>query len=94
MPQHHWLRNRAPLQGNCFLDDDTIDDKRLPLHLRYETTHERRRPQVPKRTAKNKSRKEKKVYHQQTPTERLEQLADAKIIRAESWRSLKESLIV
>src|SRR5690242_3990263 len=61
MAQHHWLRNRATLlQGNCFLDDGTIDDKRLALHLRYETTHERRRPQVPKRTAKNKSRKEKK----------------------------------
>ena len=29
------------LQGNCFLDDGTIDDKRLALYLRYETTHER-----------------------------------------------------
>src|SRR5690348_11265522 len=26
MAQHHWLRNRATLlQGNCFLDDGTID---------------------------------------------------------------------
>jgi len=42
MAQHHWLRNRALLlQGNCFLDDGTIDDKRLALYLRYETTHER-----------------------------------------------------
>jgi len=42
MAQHHWLRNRATLlQGNCFLDDGTIDDKRLALYLRYETTHER-----------------------------------------------------
>jgi hypothetical protein len=42
MGQHHWLRNRATLlQGNCFLDDGSIDDKRLALYLRYETTHER-----------------------------------------------------
>ena len=42
MAQHHWLRNRATmLQGNCFLDDGSIDDKRLALYLRYETTHER-----------------------------------------------------
>src|SRR5690349_4215436 len=42
MAQHHWLRNRATMpQGNCFLDDGTIDDKRLALYLRYETTHER-----------------------------------------------------
>ncbi|HEY6991168.1 MAG TPA: hypothetical protein VH369_22415 [Bryobacteraceae bacterium] len=42
MAQHHWLRNRATmLQGLCFLDDGTIDDKRLALYLRYETTHER-----------------------------------------------------
>jgi hypothetical protein len=42
MAQHHWLRNRATmLQGNCFLDDGTIDDQRLALYLRYETTHER-----------------------------------------------------
>ena len=42
MAQHHWLRNRATmLQGNCFLDDGTIDDKRLALYLRYEVTHER-----------------------------------------------------
>ena len=42
MAQHHWLRSRATmLQGLCFLDDGTIDDKRLALYLRYETTHER-----------------------------------------------------
>jgi len=42
MAQHHWLCNRATmLQGNCFLDDSTIDDKRLAVYLRYETTHER-----------------------------------------------------
>jgi hypothetical protein len=42
MAQHHWLRNRATLlQGNCFHDDGMIDDQRLALYLRYETTHER-----------------------------------------------------
>ena len=42
MAQHHWLRNRATLlQGNCFLDDGSVDETRLALYLRYETTHER-----------------------------------------------------
>jgi hypothetical protein len=42
MAQHHWLRNRAGLlQGNCFADDGSIDEKRLALYLRYQTTHER-----------------------------------------------------
>jgi hypothetical protein len=38
----HWLRNRAELlQSNCFHDDGSIDEKRLALYLRYQTTHER-----------------------------------------------------
>jgi hypothetical protein len=42
MAQHHWLRNRAELlQSNCFADDGSIDEKRLALYLRYQTTHER-----------------------------------------------------
>ena len=122
MAQHHWLRNRATmLQGNCFLDDGTIDDKRLALYLRYETTHERafhkclnellkiraekRKQEIgfesQKRKQEEHDRKqeqhkmkkdihqwavtlaEAKVYHQQTLTERLEQLAEEKMIRAE-----------
>jgi hypothetical protein len=118
MAQHHWLRNRATmLQGNCFLDDGTIDDKRLALYLRYETTHERafhkclndllriraekRKAEIgfesQKRKQEEHDRKqeqhrmkkdthqwtvtlaEAKVNHQQTLTERLEQLAEAKM---------------
>jgi hypothetical protein len=42
MAQHHWLRNRAELlQSNCFHDDGSVDEKRLALFLRYQTTHER-----------------------------------------------------
>ena len=42
MAQHHWLRDRAGLlQANCFADDGSIDEKRLALYLRYQTTHER-----------------------------------------------------
>jgi hypothetical protein len=42
MAQHHWLRNRAGLlQSNCFQDDGSIDEKRLALFLRYQTTNER-----------------------------------------------------
>ena len=42
MAQHHWLRDRAGLlQANCFADDGSIDEKRLTLYLRYQTTHER-----------------------------------------------------
>jgi hypothetical protein len=123
MAQHHWLRNRATmLQGNCFADDGTIDDQRLALYLRYETTHERafhkcltellriraekRKAEIgfesQKRKQEEHDRKqeqhrmkkdthqwtvtlaEAKVYHQQTLTERLEQLAEDKIIRAKS----------
>jgi len=42
LAQHHWLRNRAMLlQGQCFSADGSVDDKRLALYLRYQTTHER-----------------------------------------------------
>ena len=42
MAQHHWLCDRAGLlQANCFADDGSIDEKRLALYLRYQTTHER-----------------------------------------------------
>jgi hypothetical protein len=42
MAQHHWLRDRAGLlQSNCFQDEGSIDEKRLALYLRYQTTHER-----------------------------------------------------
>jgi hypothetical protein len=42
MAQHHWLRNRAEfLQSNCFHDDGSVDEKRLALYLRFQTTHER-----------------------------------------------------
>src|SRR5882724_8612355 len=42
LAQHHWLRNRALLlQGQCFSPDGSVDDKRLALYLRYQTTHER-----------------------------------------------------
>ena len=42
MAQHHWLRDRAGvLQSNCFHDDGGIDDKKLALYMRYQSTHER-----------------------------------------------------
>jgi hypothetical protein len=42
LAQHHWLRNRAGLlQSNCFHEDGGVDEKRLALYLRYQTTHER-----------------------------------------------------
>jgi hypothetical protein len=42
MAQHHWLRNRAQLfQSRCFQDDGSVDEKRLALYLRYQTTNER-----------------------------------------------------
>jgi DNA polymerase I-like protein with 3'-5' exonuclease and polymerase domains len=42
LAQHHWLRNRAMLlQGQCFSADGSVDDQRLALYLRYQTTHER-----------------------------------------------------
>jgi hypothetical protein len=42
MAQHHWLRNRAELlQTHAFDDDGSLDEKRLALFLRYQTTHQR-----------------------------------------------------
>jgi DNA polymerase I-like protein with 3'-5' exonuclease and polymerase domains len=42
LAQHHWLRSRAIfLQGKCFSADGSVDDQRLALYLRYQTTHER-----------------------------------------------------
>ncbi|HEY3938344.1 MAG TPA: hypothetical protein VGL97_12995 [Bryobacteraceae bacterium] len=41
MAQHNWLRDRAiQLQENLFYEPE-IDQKRLALYLRYQTTHER-----------------------------------------------------
>jgi hypothetical protein len=44
MAEHHWLRHRAMrLEHSCF-DYNTgelIDDRKLALYLRYQTTHER-----------------------------------------------------
>jgi hypothetical protein len=42
LAQHHWLTNRAiALQGRCFFENGDVDEKRLALFLRYQTTHER-----------------------------------------------------
>jgi hypothetical protein len=41
MAQHYWLAQRAlNLQQLCF-DESGVDEKRLALYLRYQTTHER-----------------------------------------------------
>lgn len=41
MAQSYWLTQRAlRLQNDCFTDQD-VDEKRLALFLRYQTTHER-----------------------------------------------------
>jgi hypothetical protein len=44
MVQHRWLANRAILlQERCFASDDMdcLQEKKLALYLRYQTTHER-----------------------------------------------------
>jgi hypothetical protein len=42
MARSWWLTQRAiRLQNDCFKDDGGIDEKRLALLLRYQTTHER-----------------------------------------------------
>jgi len=42
MAESEWLRARAVrLQTDCFTDYDTLNEKRLSLFIRYETTHER-----------------------------------------------------
>jgi hypothetical protein len=41
MAQHYWLAQRAlNLQQLCF-DESGVDEKRLALYLRYQTTHDR-----------------------------------------------------
>lgn len=41
MAQHHWISMRAQrLQDGCF-HDDTLNEPRLALSLRYQATHER-----------------------------------------------------
>ncbi|HEX4807293.1 MAG TPA: hypothetical protein VH325_00055, partial [Bryobacteraceae bacterium] len=41
MAQHYWLAQRAlNLQQFCF-DESGVDEKRLALYLRYQTTHDR-----------------------------------------------------
>jgi hypothetical protein len=38
--KNQWLYSRAlRLQADCFLDDGTIDEKRMALLMRYQTTH-------------------------------------------------------
>jgi hypothetical protein len=44
MAEHHWLRHRAMrLEHSCFdyATGELIDDRKLALYLRYQTTHER-----------------------------------------------------
>jgi hypothetical protein len=44
MAEHHWLRHRAMrLEETCFdyTTGQIIDDRKLALYLRYQTTHER-----------------------------------------------------
>ena len=42
MAESEWLRARAVrLQTDCFTDHDNLNEKRLGLFIRYETTHER-----------------------------------------------------
>ena len=42
MAESEWLRARAVrLQTDCFTDYDNLNEKRLSLFIRYETTHER-----------------------------------------------------
>jgi hypothetical protein len=44
MAEHHWLRHRAMrLEESCFdyTTGQIIDDRKLALYLRYQTTHER-----------------------------------------------------
>jgi hypothetical protein len=44
MAEHHWLRHRAMrLEHSCFdyTTGELIDDRKLALYLRYQTTHER-----------------------------------------------------
>ena len=42
MAESEWLRARAVrLQTDCFTDYDNLNEKRLALFIRYETTHER-----------------------------------------------------
>ena len=44
MAEHHWLRRRAMrLEESCFdyTTGQLVDDRKLALYLRYQTTHER-----------------------------------------------------
>jgi hypothetical protein len=44
MAEHHWLRHRAMRLEHSWFDYETgqlIDDRKLALYLRYQTTHER-----------------------------------------------------
>jgi hypothetical protein len=44
MAEHHWLRHRAMrLEHSCFdyTTGELIDERKLALYLRYQTTHER-----------------------------------------------------
>jgi len=85
MAESEWLRARAcRLQTDCFTDHDTLNEKRLALFIRYETTHERAFYRALKEL--QTLRKEKRNIEIGFESQKLKQAAETRAAEAQNLR--------
>jgi hypothetical protein len=85
MAESEWLRARAVrLQTDCFTDYDTLNEKRLSLFIRYETTHERAFYRALKEL--QTLRKEKRNTEIGFESQKLKQAAETRASEAQNLR--------
>ena len=81
MAESEWLRARAVrLQTDCFTDYDNLNEKRLALFIRYETTHERAFYRALKEL--QTLRKEKRNIEIGFESQKLKQAAEIRAVEA------------
>ena len=85
MAESEWLRARAVrLQTDCFTEYDNLNEKRLSLFIRYETTHERAFYRALKEL--QTLRKEKRNTEIGFESQKLKQAAETRATEAQTLR--------
>ncbi len=85
MGESEWLRARAcRLQTDCFTQSDNLNEKRLALFIRYETTHERAFYRALKEL--QTLRKEKRNSEIGFESQKLKQAVETRASEAQSLR--------
>ena len=85
MAESEWLRARAVrLQTACFTQSDNLNDKRISIFIRYETTHERAFYRALKEL--QTLRKEKRNIEIGFESQKLKQAAETRAAEAQNLR--------